>query len=1616
MIINSEKSIKGIFAYAPDTTFEKGDFVVKGGEIYNVLATVTGKDPSLPANSLYYKLYLGNNVASIEEYLNFDPNKDEDKEVSLLTLSRILQLYMSGFNSKGLISNKITKDREIILSEFFNGDESEQEDKIVSTTLTPLDTVLETSDLNNAIFRVDRDVVANFFITKNENNSDWVQELGEVILRQFTYIADTDKKYVRVQELVDPTYGTTMYRYVESTSGTVFESTEASEWRTSHSASSSILQELDSVKEFYKKELQRLNAEAELIRNNYRIKRLPIGENTDTQLQKYSFTIGEEEDDIYFKPGESFCPITLGIYEEFDEYFDGDWIYADTKTYHNLTVNLADANLDPTVNEYYTEPVIYCIKKPVKGYPNGCFLKVELSGITKTNNLYAGKVTFTLFYNEFTEYSTNAYSNPAELGLYYFDSLDGIYKPATDQSPVAGVTYYSVTQQVIVPRRNFSDNTYNHFAGKISFIHTLTKELTVKSEIDIDSLVDQSEEYKLFYYNTNFFTIETIEGIKKSEIFLADPDGFGYVPAFDEDYGDELASNDEMEPGVVYYRLISTDNPPKYCGDYVKEILTRDVNNYLPEDTERIYSKDNSGEIIDRSFLYPTGDIDVNKTYDFKSINLDGTEVEIKVLMRDKNGNTDTRTYIVDLGQLDKKFNENDVVVYSENNKGYVGGYEEEVTTTDEGGGGGDDDDSGNKKGVKLTRIDLDKLTDVRRIIYGIRHDEVVNPKVQSSFAKPGSWKNKIFKVITNTGDFDGIEECVSFSTVDKSTYEEPTYVPTDDIIYQLTKTYYRIIRTTPPSPGAVRGTAFEEVPEYIEYSDFIDSPLLHNCYELVDGRYKKSLDIIKRLWKTYYRKRSSYSPVSQNWYEKVSNPLVLNPYKHGLFKKTGFDSALGNYKMERATETTWDDSETYYKVQTDAQTSYITSSKDSLLKSPSEDEWYETKFVKTADTVRADGKDYYALVKCEDGLDRYILVEGATDGSNLYEATTTTAPANDELFERVPGDGVGTYNWIKTTDETAVGGRTYYKRLNTWSLVTYPLANLFEKVVVKTADTIIGNIRDGFKTYAKTKADTTPLYISNTLVSPIEEGYFVKNPTNDVLTPYVRSYDVLFNPNTNYYIGETIPTSLNPEGKICTPVLLVDEYISPKKYGLCHKVGQLYKGIANAIYNYKNAAERRPYRGIEYFSNKYHILDDSKLREHSPSTEGWFEVSGYIQVSSEGVDNPVDDQDNYLISDKYSYYEKEGDNYTLLDLSNYQPGDEYTDGDLGEMYIKQYSLSNDTTVQEDKDYYVCEDGDQFIKIKIVSFERNPSATGTSSTYLSLDENDYGPGKTGYATVKRTYWYVYNSSSHNYERPADTSIDEKKKYYVGKPVNSLYVLSPNDQGLYEKYSDHVLTATNDSRADMLDIYRGTNVNHNNSDNVGTPRFKWYYEIQQIEFTYKNLRDEEYFWEPSDLENWIPTIDIIPKICIGYSIASLFYNRMRWKWCVGLEATNTSGDDDPDDPDEPDEPDEPTGDTTTVVSKRFRYVEGTGWNSRIFFYPKIDKTWTVTPFTHYEPYTFGDLYGIRLDFLKCVPCPTTGNTGEQGVLKIFLSGYTKNPSYGLEGEKVEIEEVNHIYYV
>ena len=142
----NDTNVRGIWSYSDSLVFEKGDFVVKGDQIY--ICKESGVQGIDPGNRDYFTEYPGNMVRSLEEYYQIvnDPEASDDLYISSRVLNEILQDSYFGLGDNGIIESVIESD----------GTLSGQIRKLVNSEHI-LDSLLLSPDFNNGIVLVSRE-------------------------------------------------------------------------------------------------------------------------------------------------------------------------------------------------------------------------------------------------------------------------------------------------------------------------------------------------------------------------------------------------------------------------------------------------------------------------------------------------------------------------------------------------------------------------------------------------------------------------------------------------------------------------------------------------------------------------------------------------------------------------------------------------------------------------------------------------------------------------------------------------------------------------------------------------------------------------------------------------------------------------------------------------------------------------------------------------------------------------------------------------------------------------------------------------------------------------------------------------------------------------------------------------------------------------------------------------------------------------------------------------------------------------------------------------------------------------------------------------------------------
>ena len=300
------KSVRGFYLYSPDIKFEQGDFVIEENKIYICNSDIMGESPY---NSEHYTLYLGEDVASGEEFINYAMGTGEvlgNKFVSAKSLSYILNSYMSGFNSQGIITNEVVGGEDnqyrIVLDSYFGSDLDTD-----AVYLEPLDKIL-VSGPNNGIFKVARSAVSRITGTTASSTDS-------VILRQYTYEQQGDNQpNIRVQELVDHETGLIRYRYSDSLSN--YE--PQVDWKCS-TLQSTYLSMVNEILAYYSDRLIDLEKTKSYLMSSFRFRDATITLTSNpNENNKYEVVVGPDSG-LPYSRGEEFFITIVTRYTETSE-------------------------------------------------------------------------------------------------------------------------------------------------------------------------------------------------------------------------------------------------------------------------------------------------------------------------------------------------------------------------------------------------------------------------------------------------------------------------------------------------------------------------------------------------------------------------------------------------------------------------------------------------------------------------------------------------------------------------------------------------------------------------------------------------------------------------------------------------------------------------------------------------------------------------------------------------------------------------------------------------------------------------------------------------------------------------------------------------------------------------------------------------------------------------------------------------------------------------------------------------------------------------------------------------------------------------------------------------
>lgn len=297
MIINN-KRVQGLYLYdnsSRSIEFTKGDLVVSGDSIYVCDAeSVSGINPAEDTYYEYYHPYPGSKIATASEYFQYIKSGEDEglnKYVSCQALKGILQGYQFGLNMEGEIEDWIDGNGQTSLS-------------LSSISDRPLDDLMLTETLNRGIIKVSHRLgqIASGTVNGNPFSTlfGFVDKVDaktglpieyQLVLSQYTY-KQSDTLYIRVQELMSPLAGVSVYRYMYwdidnfPVGGNIISS-----WRNVFSYSTVIQSKLDTINQYYETIESQYSAKVRALQGSFRFKEVATSGSSITNLGVGVYTV-----------------------------------------------------------------------------------------------------------------------------------------------------------------------------------------------------------------------------------------------------------------------------------------------------------------------------------------------------------------------------------------------------------------------------------------------------------------------------------------------------------------------------------------------------------------------------------------------------------------------------------------------------------------------------------------------------------------------------------------------------------------------------------------------------------------------------------------------------------------------------------------------------------------------------------------------------------------------------------------------------------------------------------------------------------------------------------------------------------------------------------------------------------------------------------------------------------------------------------------------------------------------------------------------------------------------------------------------------------------------------
>ncbi len=282
--------VQGIYKYSSDDgiEFTKNDLVVSGSSIYICVAeSVSGVDPANDTENQYFRPYPGSQIMTASEFFQYlETGVGGDKYVSAQSIYGILQKYQFGLDMTGMISAYIDENGDTTLD-------------LASVTDNPIDNLMLTENLNRGMVKISHELpqiidgtlngvpfstLFGYLDKKDSVDGEIVEVDYQLLLSQYTYRTSANN-YVRIQELMSPFSGVSVYRYLTwKRDNFPTDGGAVSGWRSVFSYSKAIKNKLDALGIYYKSLADQIQAKKASLAGSFRFKEVYSGGSGGTTV------------------------------------------------------------------------------------------------------------------------------------------------------------------------------------------------------------------------------------------------------------------------------------------------------------------------------------------------------------------------------------------------------------------------------------------------------------------------------------------------------------------------------------------------------------------------------------------------------------------------------------------------------------------------------------------------------------------------------------------------------------------------------------------------------------------------------------------------------------------------------------------------------------------------------------------------------------------------------------------------------------------------------------------------------------------------------------------------------------------------------------------------------------------------------------------------------------------------------------------------------------------------------------------------------------------------------------------------------------------------------------